>query len=300
MINDLVIDRVSGGPVDPRGNAFVTWITQGQSARFFDDALNRHDVKHVYLRALESSGGGRWRVRFTAYDKDGACISSKVCEDVKHFSNGGTMDTKDGQQQETQVIKPTDVGNVVTEVLAAKTAGGIGEDPGVGNDTAGEPEKKNPAASIQEQAKQANDATLGASTSGMENSVNAQKDSSIQGAPGTAAIGSAANIENDFNKASDLQGARKMAATGDPRGIALQSSAHPGVDSGKISESNTEKQTLETPLNGTAAGDILDRIRSAINDFEHAVALELHQDARDAHAFMVDCVNELRGHFRSS
>lgn len=276
MINDLVIDRVSGGPVDPRGNAFVTWITQGQSARFFDDALNRHDVKHVYLRALESSGGGRWRVRFTAYDKDGACISSKVCEDVKHFSNGGTMDTKDGQQQETQVIKPTDVGNVVTEVLAAKTAGGIGEDPGVGNDTAGEPEKKNPAASIQEQAKQANDATLGASTSGMENSVNAQKDSSIQGAPGTAAIGSAENIARDFSKSERTEGANKSPMQ------------------------QQRQEELEKPLQGSAAGDILDRIRSAINDFEHAVALELHQDARDAHAFMVDCVNELRGHFRSS
>lgn len=78
MINDCVIDRIDEKAIDPLGNAFVTWILETNDARFFDDAIDRLDVKRVFLRHM-SSEDGHWRVRFTAYDKDGTCITDKVC-----------------------------------------------------------------------------------------------------------------------------------------------------------------------------------------------------------------------------
>lgn len=60
------------------------------------------------------------------------------------------------------------------------------------------------------------------------------------------------------------------------------------------------KAADEGPLHGTGIGVILGRIRTALADFEGCVASEFHDEAREAHAFILDSVNELRGHFRSS
>lgn len=78
MISDLVVESGFLGPFDQQGNPFVAWHMRGNTARLFDEAIDRHDVKKVCLRHC-SCADGEWRVRFTAYDKDGNCITDKVC-----------------------------------------------------------------------------------------------------------------------------------------------------------------------------------------------------------------------------
>lgn len=53
-------------------------------------------------------------------------------------------------------------------------------------------------------------------------------------------------------------------------------------------------------LEPTAFGDILNRAREQLNVLENCVALDRHEEAREAHAAALDALGELRGHFQSS
>lgn len=71
------------------------------------------------------------------------------------------------------------------------------------------------------------------------------------------------------------------------------------VDAESIESPASEPGNGQTPMHGTALGDILDRVRGAIHQFENHVALEEHDLAKEVHDFILDNVNELRGHFKS-
>lgn len=87
---DVIIDRIDEGPFDPLGNPFVTIAIKNDPrvGPRFDAAMDEWNVKRVFLRSM-SSGRNEWRIRFTAYDKDGSCITDKVISTVNEAYKGG-------------------------------------------------------------------------------------------------------------------------------------------------------------------------------------------------------------------
>lgn len=78
MIHDVQVERIDEGPVDPMGHEFTMFVMNNRTSKF-DDAIDREDVKLVFLRSLELHRGGGFTVRFTAYDADGVDITDKIC-----------------------------------------------------------------------------------------------------------------------------------------------------------------------------------------------------------------------------